>query len=183
MQPTMAESREIVLPASVFGVLRRELGSGTSPLAAIHALHAAGHVSGTEAAERFLASGEGEGEVLRLSTDTFWKGVEAFFARRGWGTLKHVDRHEGVGFLVSADWAEAGLSPEDDEEVACSFSNGFLSGFLTRLASGPVAVLEVTCRGRGDETCTFAFGSGDAIHELYGRLLEDEDLDHALAAL
>lgn len=181
MQPTAIEFREIVLPASVFGALRRELGSGTSPLAAIHALHAAGHASGTEAAEAFLASADGD--VSHLSIDAFWKGVEGFLARRGWGTLKHVDRHEGVGFLVSEDWAEAGRYAEGEEEVACSFSNGFLSGLLTRLASGPVAVLEVTCRGRGDDVCTFAFGSGDAIHELYGRLLEDEDLDLALAAL
>ncbi|MEJ2204727.1 MAG: hypothetical protein P8170_11505 [Gemmatimonadota bacterium] len=181
MQPTVAEFREIVLPASVFGVLRRELGSGTSPLAAIHALHAAGHASGTEAAEAFRASADGD--VSHLSTDAFWGRVEGFFARRGWGTVKHVDRHEGVGFLVSGDWAEAGFHSEGEEEVACSFSNGFLSGFLTRLAAGPVAVLEVTCRGRGDDACTFAFGSGDAIHELYGRLLEGEDLDQVLAAL
>jgi predicted hydrocarbon binding protein len=181
MDPKAGEYREIVLPASVFGVLRKELGSGTSPLAAIHALHAAGHTSGTDAAEAFLASAGVE--VSRLSTDAFWKAVEGFLARRGWGSLRHVDRHEGVGFLVSGDWAEARHAPEDSEEAACSFSNGFLSGFLTRLANGPVAVLEVTCRGRGDESCTFAFGSGDAIHELYGQLLEGEDLDNALAAL
>jgi hypothetical protein len=181
MDSMAGEYREIVLPASVFGALRKELGSGTSPLAAIHVLHAAGHASGTDAAEAFLSSAGGD--VSQLSADGFWRAVEGFVARRGWGGLRHVDRHEGVGFLVSDDWAEARYAPEDPEEAACSFSNGFLSGFLTRLADGPVAVLEVTCRGRGDEACTFAFGSGDAIHELYGRLLEDEDLDRALAAL
>lgn len=181
MDPTVGEYREIVLPASVFGALRKELGSGTSPLAAIHALHAAGYRSGTDAAQTFLAAAGDD--VSRQSADRFWKALEGFLARRGWGSLRHVDRHEGVGFLVSEDWAEAPYSPDDSEAAACSFSNGFLSGLLTKLAGGPVAVLEVTCRGRGDEACTFAFGSGNAIHELYGQLLEGEDLDQALAAL
>ena len=31
------------------------------------------------------------------------------------------------------------------------------------------------CRSRGADTCQFAFGSEGAIHELYGRLLENDD--------
>jgi len=181
MGPTAEEFREIVVPASVFGALRQELGSTTSPLAVIHALHAAGHTSGTDAAVAFRASLAVE--VSSLSAEAFWKRVEDFLARRGWGTLKHVDRHEGVGLLVAHDWAEAQHVPQDSEDAACSFSNGFLSGLLTDLAGGPMAVLEVTCRARGDEACTFAFGSGDAIHRLYGRLLDTGDLERALADL
>ena len=51
------------------------------------------------------------------------------------------------------------------------------------MAGGPVAVLEVTCRTRGDDACAFAFGSEGAVHELYGKLLEGADLDGALDAL
>ncbi|NIX42216.1 MAG: hypothetical protein GWN06_24335, partial [Gemmatimonadetes bacterium] len=54
---------------------------------------------------------------------------------------------------------------------------------LTELAGGPIAVLEVSCRARGDDCCDFAFGSETAIHGLYGRLLQGENLQAALAAL
>jgi hypothetical protein len=46
-----------------------------------------------------------------------------------------------------------------------------------------VAVLEVACRSRGSDACQFVFGSEAAIHELYGRLMEDADLEAALASL
>jgi hypothetical protein len=58
-----------------------------------------------------------------------------------------------------------------------------LSALLSEVAGGPVAVLEVTCRTKGDERCTFAFGSAPTVHDLYGLLLDGQDLDSALAAL
>jgi predicted hydrocarbon binding protein len=181
MEVTTGEHREVALPVSIFGALRQQLASETSPLAAIHALHAAGHAAGVEAAGAFRASLSEEMEDV--PAETFWQRMQSYLGRRGWGTLKHLDRHEAVGFLTSHDWAEASPAHEAVEESACSFTNGFLSGFLTQLAGGPVAVLEVTCRGRDDEACTFAFGSEGAIHDLYGQLLESEDLDGALGNL
>jgi len=90
--------------------------------------------------------------------------------------------HRAVGVLSSTDWAEAAQA-EGGPEASCHFSTGFLSGILSELAGGPVAVLEVGCRMRGESSCRFAFGSEGAIHELYGKLLENPDLAGALEAL
>jgi hypothetical protein len=51
------------------------------------------------------------------------------------------------------------------------------------VAGSPVAVLEVSCRTRGDDRCSFLFGSEQAIHDVYGLLLEGDSLDDALATL
>lgn len=172
--------QEIAVPASIFATLRKELAKEAGVLPTIHALHASGYAAGSAAAGAFRTS-QGE-DVQAVPQDEFWARIGAFFARRGWGTLTHVPRHPAVGLLTSADWVEGGEAHEE-EDASCSFSTGFLSGLLTDLAGGPVAVLEVTCRGRGDGTCTFAFGAASAIHEVYGQLLDGAELDSALAAL
>lgn len=71
----------------------------------------------------------------------------------------------------------------NEHDASCSFSTGFLSGMLTSLAGGPIAVLEVSCRARGDGHCSFAFGNASAIHDLYGKLVEGAELSGALASL
>lgn len=175
-------NREIVVPVTIFNDLRRELEEETGPLPTIHALHAVGYRSGVSAAAEFGKAPDVQGQVDEMAEDLFWSRIEGFFARRGWGTLSRSAPHPGVGLLSSHDWAEA-LGVEGVEDASCSFTTGFLSGFLSELAGNPVAVLEVSCRGRGLERCSFAFGSEVVIHELYGLLLDREDLDDALAAL
>ena len=176
------ECREVVVPVSVFAALRRELAEQPGPLRTIQALHAAGYAAGVEAAVGFpVSTGE---DVGAIPEDAFWERVTTFFSRRGWGTLSRDRSSEVVGTLTSEDWVES-AEPSDGAagHVSCSFSTGFLSGFLSRLSGGRMAVLEVTCRGRGDGRCTFAFGSESAVHELYGRLLEGSGLEQALADL
>lgn len=172
--------REIAVPVSIFATLRKELSKEAGPLPMIHALHAAGHAAGAEASDafRFYA----EGDISEIPEGMFWSRFAGFFNRRGWGTLRHSTDHQAVGLLTSEDWAEC-QHGEGDEHASCSFSAGFLSGLLTRLAEAPVAVLEVSCKGRGDVKCSFAFGSENAIHELYGQLLDGADLDGALSSL
>lgn len=172
--------REIAVPASIFASLRQELAKEAGVLPTIHALHASGYTAGIAAASAFRVSPDED--VQALPQAEFWARVSAFFARRGWGTLVHEPRHQAVGILRSLDWVE-GAERRAEEDASCSFSTGFLSGLLTELAGGPVAVLEVTCHARGDDACSFAFGAASAIHELYGRLLEGAELDGALAAL
>ncbi|MGE0159464.1 MAG: V4R domain-containing protein [Gemmatimonadales bacterium] len=168
--------REIAIPATAFGSLRAHLEKEAGPLPTVHALHHAGYAAGAAAAPALGGGGASMGE------DAFWSRLADFFSKRGWGVLRHARPHRAVGVLTSTDWAEA--SPGDGgSDASCHFSAGFLSGLLTELAGGPVAVLEVGCRSRGGESCQFAFGSEGAIHELYGRLLEDHSLDAALAAL
>lgn len=169
--------REIAIPATAFGTLRAHLEKEAGPLPAVHALHHAGYAAGSAAAPA-LAWGDPDA----LGEAAFWTRLAEFFGKRGWGALKHARPHAAVGLLTSPDWAEAS-DGDGGLEASCHFSAGFLSGLLTELAGGPVAVLEVGCRSRGAESCQFAFGSEGAIHELYGRLLENHDLDAALAAL
>ena len=173
--------REIALPISIFSSLRSELAEEAGALPTIHALHHAGYEAGAAAAGTF---GVGVGDdVASMGQSVFWARFSEFFARRGWGTLTQDVESAGVGLLRSPDWAEASSSDAVDAEASCCLSTGFLSGLLSELAGGPVAVLEVGCRGRGDEQCQFAFGSEVAIHDLYGHLLEGIDLGRALAAL
>lgn len=172
--------REIAVPVSTFATLRAELAKECGTLATIHALHAAGYQAGVEAAAVF--SEPLDGGVASLGRTAFWGRVRRFFLRRGWGTLSHDDGHGAVGLLTTTDWVEA--TPDaPDEEGSCTFTTGFLAGFLTTVAGGPVAVLEVACRTRGDDVCTFAFGSESAVHELYGEMLDGAELEQALAAL
>ena len=172
--------REIAVPVSVFGALRTELAKEAGTLPTVHALHHAGYQAGTEAAAT-LAGGENDGAAT-LAQDAFWQKLSEFFSQRGWGTLNHDSAHQAVGLLSSADWAEAN-GGEVEPDASCFFSTGFLSGLLSELASGPVAVLEVGCRTRGEDACRFAFGSELAIQDLYGRLLDGVDFDGALSAL
>jgi hypothetical protein len=164
----------------MFGSLRAELEKEAGTLPTVHALHHAGFAAGVAAAAS-LAGGQ-EGDPRALGQDVFWSRFSEFFDKRGWGKLRHEQRHRAVGILSSADWAEAS-GTEGGPEASCHFTTGFLSGILSELAGGPVAVLEVGCRMRGESACQFAFGSEGAIHELYGRLMDDADLDGALAAL
>lgn len=179
MDGKAAAPREIAVPVSIFGSLRGELEKEAGTLPTVHALHNAGFRAGSAAAATLGGNGE---DPATLPQGAFWSRVSDFFSKRGWGTLRHDAAHEGVGLLFSSDWAEASEQVVE-ADASCCFSTGFLSGLLTELAGGPVAVLEVGCRTRGAEACRFAFGAEEVIHDLYGRLLNGSDFDAALAEL
>lgn len=179
MQSMGDAPREIAVPVSVFGSLRAELAKEAGTLPTVHALHSAGYHAGTAAAPVLLKADK---NGAALGQDAFWTELSDFFRQRGWGTIRHDPVHRAVGFLTSTDWAEAN-GEDPDPDASCFFSTGFLSGLLSALASGPVAVLEIGCRTRGEDHCRFAFGSEAAIHELYGRLLDGVGLAEALDAL
>lgn len=172
--------RDVAIPVAGLSTLRRALQKEAGPLPAIHALHAAGFDSG-EAMWEGIRRTAGT-DLASLDEIAFWSRFATVLARRGWGTLHHSAPHPGVGLLASADWAEA-AGRTDEKQPSCTFSSGMLSALLSGAASDPVAVLEVSCRTRGDERCTFAFGSAETVHELYGLLVDGRDLDAALAVL
>lgn len=180
MGRTVAPPREIAVPVSVFESLREELEKEAGTLQTVRALHHAGYDAGLAAA--LSVNQEAGGDSFQLNADGFWSTLSQFFSKRGWGTLRHRSVHPAVGILSSADWAEA-RPDRMRSDATCGFSAGFLSGMLSQLAGGPVAVLEVDCRTRGGHACEFAFGSETAIHDLYGRLLDGADLDRALQEL
>lgn len=178
MAPMRNPTDEVALPAAALAELRRALRAEAGPLATVHALHAAGYGAGGPLFEVF----SGTGDLDDRDEEAFWGGLSDFLARRGWGTLAHSAPHPGIGLLSSGNWPEA--TPQAPErQPACAFGAGLLSSLLTHAAGGPVAVLEVGCRSRGDDRCTFAFGSEAAVHELYGLLLDGRDLDTALSEL
>ena len=177
-----SEPRDVAIPAIGLTTLRRSLQKDVGPLPVIHALHAAGYASGEtlwESIRRAATPGMGLADVDEA---TFWARLSAALAKRGWGTLTHRPGHAGVGLLASADWAEA-AGGNGERQPSCAFSSGMLAGLLTAAAGGPIAVLEVSCRTRGDDRCTFAFGSAATVHDLYGLILDGQDLESALASL
>lgn len=170
-------SHDVILPAHALRHLREALRDETDALSAIHALHSAGFACGDDLYEQFVAETGG----ARLGGGRFWSSLSDFFSSRGWGSLEHRAVHPGVGVLASADWAES--RGAEESQPSCAFTAGLLSSFLTRAAGGGIAVLETSCRARGDAECAFAFGSEEAIHRLYGHLLDGAPLDRALAEL
>ncbi|MSR36862.1 MAG: hypothetical protein EXR95_09545 [Gemmatimonadetes bacterium] len=180
MEASERPQRDVAIPAVGLTTLRLALQREAGPLPAIHALHAAGFDSG-QALWEGLRRGPGR-ELAGLDESSFWPRLAAVLGRLGWGTLSHTPAHPGVGLLASTDWAES-QGAAGERQPSCTFSSGMLSALLSGAGGGPVAVLEVTCRTRGDDCCTFAFGSAATVHELYGLLLDGQDLATALAAL
>ncbi len=178
MDATHNPTAEVVLPATVFSALRRAVGEAAGDLQMIHAFHAAGFAAGKEVAPLVrTAVGGGPASVPEA---TFWRRFSQFFVRRGWGACTHERGSDAIGILSSRSWAESG-GGEGSE--GCSFSSGFLSAILSDIAGGPIAVLETSCRGRGDAECRFAFGSESAVHEMYGALVEGVEFTDVLASL
>lgn len=180
MEGVIAEAREVAIPSSTFAELRRKIRDGAGPLVAVHALQSAGYEAGSTLFDAF--SRHAEGDPADLGQAHFFERLGRFLGQRGWGALHHRTPHPAIGLLSSTDWAEAGEA-DDEPEPACAYSSGMLSALLTRTAGGPVAVLQVACRARGDDRCAFAFGSESTVHTLYELLLEDVELDAALARL
>jgi predicted hydrocarbon binding protein len=170
---------EISIPAQTLSQLRRSLREEVGPLSAIQALHGAGYATGDLLFESF--SEHLNGPAAETGADALWSSLSEFFATRGWGSLVHESLHPAIGVLRSEDWAEA--DPSTESQPSCAFSTGLLSSLLSRVAGGPVAVLEVECRSRGDAACAFAFGSEPAIQHVYARLLEGADLEEAVSTL
>jgi len=177
----MRNSRDVAVPPQAFVALRRALLEKAGALSAVHALRSAGYEVGVTLADVFAREVQG-GDPTSLDRSTYFARLSRFLEARGWGQLHHSAIHRGVGLMSSSDWAEA--TPEGDEDQpSCAFSSGMLAAFLTRTAGAPVAVIQVGCRSRGDESCSFAFGSEAAVEGLYHLLSENHDLETALAEL
>jgi hypothetical protein len=172
-------TREVALPARGLGELRRALRDEVGPLATVRGLHAAGFSAGDGLFQAFTRTLDGP--AVEMAHDELWERVSRFFQQKGWGSLQHRQPHPGIGVLESPDWAEAEAGTEN--QPSCSFATGLLSGFLSQLAGGDVAVIEVGCASRGDRACTFAFGSEAAVHGLYGHLVEGAAFEAALEQL
>ena len=173
-------TRNVSIPAVGLTELRRQLQREAGALATIRALHAAGYRSG-QALWESLSRGSAREPLTELDGRVFWERLSAVLGGHGWGSFTHRTIHPGVGLLESRDWAEA--DAHDAEQSSCSLSTGLMAGLLTGAAAGPIAVLETSCRARGDERCTFAFGAAQTVHDVYGLLLDGHSVESALSCL
>lgn len=175
-----AAARDLAVPAASLVHLRRAIRKEAGPLRTIHALHDAGFATGDIVFREFEAAAKKE--LSALDAGRFWEALSRFFQSRGWGRLTHEDLHPGIGLIRAQDWAECDPAGDEDQP-GCAFTAGLLAHILGRVADGPVAVLEISCRSRSDGECRFLFGSEGAIHEVYGQLLGGRSLESVLEAL
>jgi hypothetical protein len=181
MDTSSAPAREVAIPASALSSLRTALRLEVDGLKVTHSFHTAGFSAGADVFA-VLAGRLSGAAPAEMADRAFWDALSSFFQRSGWGTLTYRDLHPGVGVLETSNWAEVG-DTQGPDEPGCAFSSGLLAAVLGQVAGGPVAVLEISCRSRGDDLCRFAFGSEATIHDLYGLLLDGNSLDEALNLL
>ena len=117
-----------------------------------------------------------------LSTEDFWHHLSAFFASLGWGRLNFEQLHPGVAALSSLQWAEADPSASARQPM-CHFTTGMLADLLSRVIGSDLAVLEVSCRSRGDGSCRFLVGSSDALQVVFEGLRQGQPLETAVGGL
>ena len=150
------DQRGVLLTASVYGALRRELIDRLGPAAARELLSRIGYAEGgrdAEAARR-----------LRPSVsyfDAFAVGPQVHaLAGFGWSEVVHLNAEPESGaftgeFLVHDSLEAAthldayGQSPEP----VCWMQSGYASGFASAFAGRPILTREVECRGMGHDAC------------------------------
>ncbi len=161
--------RTLQLPAAFLPALHSALATERSVVETASLLREVGYATGpavSAAFERWLAE-HGRGAAPgSFNAQEFWPALDEFFQETGWGSLRHVALHPGVGALDSPDWAEA-LPESGASQPSCHLSVGMLAEVLGRVASGAVAVLEVECRSRGDARCRHLFGGEAALRTVF----------------
>jgi predicted hydrocarbon binding protein len=105
--------------------------------------------------------------------------LSRFLSELGWGTMTVTPLGSAILALDSPDWAEA-LDDASSEYPSCHLSCGLLADFLGRISQGPVAVMEVECRSRGDGRCRFLAGSAETLGVLYDRMAQGLSYSEAL---
>lgn len=167
---------EVMLPTGGLAELRRAI-EDTVPENAVRALREAGRRLAPDA--ETALGGSIHGALPDVVAGDFWTALGRYFEESGWGLVEHHDLVDGIGAAIARDWAEADPT-EAREAPGCHLSTGLLAELLTRVAGEPVAVLEASCRSRGDDACRFLFGSPSTLVALHRQLSDGRSLDDAL---
>ena len=169
------DQRGVLLTASVYGALRRELIDRLGPAATRELLSRIGYAEGGRDAET--------ARRLRPAVnyfDAFAVGPQVHaLAGFGWSEVVHLNAEPESGafageFLVHDSLEAAthldayGQSPEP----VCWMQSGYASGFASAFAGRPILMREVECRGMGHEAC-----------RLIGKPLDEEGVLNAGYAL
>ena len=150
------DQRGVLLTASVYGALRRELIDRLGPAVARELLSRIGYAEGGRDAEsaRRLRPHVGYFDAFAVGPQVHALG--GF----GWSEVIHLQAEPETGAFagefVVHDSLEAsvhldayGTSPEP----VCWTQSGYASGFASAFAGRPILMREVECRGMGHEAC------------------------------
>lgn len=185
MNTTATGAQLVRLPAPFLPAMLRALAQGRSPVDAATLLRQMGYETGEAfhaALEEWIAERDPTGSLDALGADRFWDDFSGFWAELGWGTVRHVQLHPGVGALDCTDWIEARAAGEAGQS-GCHLSTGVFADLLGRVAGGEVAVMEVECASAGADRCRFLFGGMEALGQVYEGMTEGLPYDRAVARL
>lgn len=166
----LAPFQLVTLPRASIAALRSALLRDAGPGFATY-LQEAGYAGGESihAAFREWLAARGGDVPEDLPWSAFATQAASFFADNGWGHLEVTTIRDLAAIIDSYDWAEADPTASLDHP-ACHLTTGLLADFFGRVASTPLAVLEVECRSCGAERCRFIAGSAEVMQHVYDRM-------------
>lgn len=185
MNATATAAHSVRLPVAFLPAVRRALAQGRSHVEAATLLRQVGYDSGAgflAALEERVAWQRPGATLGTLPDGEFWPEFAAFWEDAGWGTVRHVQLHPGVGALECEGWVEAVAAREADDGY-CHITTGIFADVLGRLAGGDVAVMEVECEAAGGDRCRFLFGGPAALGAVYEGVAQGLATDDAVARL
>jgi hypothetical protein len=180
---TLSPTRSLRLTTALLEALRSVAARGDGNGDAVDALRQAGFLAGSSFhtfGEQWTTENHEARSVGSLPVARFWENFSEFWDAQGWGRLDHSELHPGISVLSSTDWVEADLS---GVVSGCHVSTGLLAEMLRLIAGQEIAVLEVSCRSRGDESCQFLIGSPATLETLYHEIRRGVRLEDAVADL
>lgn len=148
--------------------------------------------AGRELGERLVRELPARHDPAEASPEAFWDAAAGLLADRGLGelaieirtpSLAELRLASGPEAIGDADGGEGDAGRGDEELVRGSrpFTTGLLGGVLTAAADAPVAVLEVSSPGDGDDR--WLAGRQPALEEVRGSLEDGASVREALEAL
>lgn len=143
------KKQAIIIRNVTFGEIKKELekmyGDGPASLMLFEAGKACGKRSAWRVATEYGVKGHG---ILVK--------IEEIKRQEGWGTVdfRGLDLATRSGKIILLDSFEA-LGHGESQKPVCSFLRGYLSGVLTFVSGAEVALDELDCIAKGDDTCRF----------------------------
>jgi predicted hydrocarbon binding protein len=186
MSDALQAGRLVSIPEAMMAAAHRAAARELDPTGAAKLLRQIGLEAGPALHDQFWDWVAGTrmavpAEPGNIDFDDFWRRLSDFFDQLGFGTLDLEQLHPGVFALSSDNWMEANIS--DGDHQGCQLTTGVLAGFLRLVAEQDLAVLEVECRGSGDEQCRFVAGSPEALQQIFERMQLGSSFSEAVATL
>ncbi|MGD8277024.1 MAG: hypothetical protein PVH00_03310 [Gemmatimonadota bacterium] len=187
MNSTTQRPAELAIPVASLTALRHALADEVGDDAAARALQIAGVAAGHAFFDTLSHAGSpggrtGEVDPATWSEPLFWRLLADLFERRGWGRIRNGHAHVGIGAIDAFDWVES-QQEADALRPSCFFTAGLFANLLGRVVGDDVAVLEVSCRSRGDAHCRFLYGSPETLDVVFSRIRNGANVEETLATL